>query len=453
VRALLRPGTGALRAFRLPFASGQTYNVRGMNPHLQRAELLIGQSRYDLAEEELRQALALDPRDAFAHGLLALCLGKRERFAEATTEAQQSIHLAPDFPFAHYTLASILHDRRRNDEALAAITEALRLDSSEADYFALLSVIHLDERRWPAALEAAERGLRQDSEHVGCTNLRAIAMVKLGRKAEAGATIDAALARNPDNAITHANQGWTLLEKGDSKKALEHFREALRLDPDNAWARQGIIEALKARHFIYALMLRYFFFMSKLSRRAQWGVIAGGYFGSRLLGGISQARPEFRPWILPLQIAYIAFALLTWVADPLFNLMLRLNRFGRLALTREKTIASNWIGASLLLALLSLAGCFAYGFNSPWLLGALVFGLLLIPLAGTFRCSRGWPRTSMALYTGGMAGAGIAAILMFALGPKGIGEDLGTILLGLFVLGAIGSGWIANILIMQRRRR
>src|SRR5206468_3894993 len=149
---------------------------------------------------------------------------------------------------------------------------------------------------------AAEQGLQLDPEHVGCANLRAMAMVKLGRKAEAGATIDAALAKNPDNALTHANQGWTLLEKGDAKKALEHFCEALRLDPENAWARHGIVEALKARNLIYAVMLKYFLWMSKLSRQAQWAIILIGYFGNQMLGSMARTNPRLAPWVLPLRI-------------------------------------------------------------------------------------------------------------------------------------------------------
>jgi tetratricopeptide (TPR) repeat protein len=79
----------------------------------------------------------------------------------------------------------------------------------------LLAAIRFDQRRWQDALTAAEQGLQNNSGHVGCTNLRAMALVKLGRRQEAGASIDVALAKNPENAITQANQGWTLLEKGD----------------------------------------------------------------------------------------------------------------------------------------------------------------------------------------------------------------------------------------------
>ena len=430
-----------------------------MNPNLGRALLLIEQSRYELAEAQLRQVLADVPDHAYAHSLLALCLCERELFREATEEAQQAVHLAPDADFSHYALARVLHERHREDEALDAINEAIRIEPSNAGYFALLAQIQLSERRWPAALEAAERGLQQDPEHVGCTNLRAIALVKLGRKAEAGATIDSALSRNPDNSLTHANQGWTLLEKGEPKKALEHFRESLRLDPENDWARQGIVEALKARNIIYAVMLKYFLWMAKFRQSAQWGIVIGAYVGNQLLGAAAKAYPPCAPWVWPLRILYIAFALMTWIASPLFNLMLRLNRFGRLALSREQTVASNWLGLCLLLVLVSLGGCVKYGFNSVWLVAALVFGFLLLPVAAVFTCHEGWPRKTMAFYAVGTALAGAATIAVFLVGDskpkaeepywtKTFGDTL-----SVFIIAAVASGWVANFLLMQRPKR
>ena len=74
-----------------------------MNPNLQRALLLFQQSRHDLAEAELRQSLASEPQDAYAHALLALCLSKRESFQEATDEARQASSAARFFlcPLRH----------------------------------------------------------------------------------------------------------------------------------------------------------------------------------------------------------------------------------------------------------------------------------------------------------------------------------------------------------------
>lgn len=424
-------------------------------PQLQRALLLIEQGRHELAIPELRGALATDPDAALPHALLAVCLADGEQFAEAQDEAQRAIALAPDLPFAHYALAHVLHDRHDFKPALDAVREAIRLEPEDADFHALESQIHLANYRWAEALASAERGLQLDAQHVACTNLRAVALVKLGRKAEAGATIESALARDPDNSFTHANQGWTLLEQNQPAKALEHFRESLRLDPGNEWARQGIIESLKARHFTYSLMLRYFLWMAKLTPQVQFGILIGGWFGNRLLGQLARSNPDLAPWVLPVRVLYIAFALLTWTADPLFNLLLRLNKFGRLALSEEQTRAANWVGACVALALASLGMCFAAGFESPYVIGALVFGALLIPLSATFKCASGWPRRMMTVYTVLMATAGILSMALDfvpADGPPTL-NALGNAAFGIFLLGVIGSGWVANALLLARPRR
>lgn len=315
-----------------------------MSPHLQRGQLLLEQSRPEQAIAEFRQHLIGEPNDAAAHGLLALSLVELKEYREATDEAQSAVHLAPDLPFSHYVLARVLEARNRLSEAEAAIREAIELDPYDPDYFALLSSIRFQKHRWADALAAAEEGLAIDPEHVGCTNLRAMALTKQGRREQAGATIDAALARDPESAITHANQGWTLLERGEPKRAMEHFREALRLEPDLEWARVGIVEAMKARNIIYRWLLGYFLWMMKLPPRTQFAVIIGGYFGYRILNRVAANNPDLSPWIMPLLIAYIVFALATWLGDSLFNLLLRLDRFGRLALSREQIVASNWIG-------------------------------------------------------------------------------------------------------------
>jgi len=430
-----------------------------MNANLERGLLLYQQSRHEMAEAELRQALASEPHDSYAHALLALCLAHRDKFQDATADAQQAIHLQPDFAFAHYAHASVLLDRNRVDEALPAIQEAIRLDPEDADYYSMLASIHSSERRWRDALSAAEQGLQFDSEHVGCTNLRAIAMVKLGRKAEAGTTIDAALARNPDSAVTHANQGWTLLEKGEPKKALEHFRESLRLDPENEWARQGIVEALKARNVVYALMLKYFLWMSRFSTRSQWLIILGAYVGNRMLGVLASSSPALAPWVLPLRILYVAFALMTWLASPFFNLLLRMNRFGRLVLSRQQTIASTWFGFFLSAALIALAGSILFGFNSPWFMATIVFGFLLLPVAAVYKCQAGWPRRIMAGIAISTALLGLASIALLAAAsfqPKSNARatmSMGFAFFSTFLIGAIVSTWVTNILRSQRFKR
>jgi tetratricopeptide (TPR) repeat protein len=415
-----------------------------MSPELQRALLLYEQSRYEQAQTELRRLLASEPNDAFAHALLGLCLAKNKQLNEALQESQHAIHLAPDEAFHHYAMASVLVEREDFDDAGFAIAESLRLDPHQADAFSLQAAVRLQQRDWKGALASADKGLEIDAEHVGCTNLRAMALRQLNRKEEAAATMHEALAKAPEDAPTHANQGWALLQRGDPTKALEHFREALRIDPELDWAREGIVEALKARNPIYRLVLAYFFWMSRLSTGAQWGVLIGGVIGNRLLNALAKSSPGLAPFIFPVQVLYLIFVLLTWTAKPMFNLVLRLNRFGRMALSEEQVKASNWMGLVLLIALLGLAsGLFL---NVPQgLMVALVFGGMLVPLGATFQCQLKKPRRRLALLTAVLGALGFAALAL-----RLIGSEAAAAAGVVFFFGLVASMWLANVILTRR---
>ncbi|MBE7463190.1 MAG: tetratricopeptide repeat protein [Planctomycetes bacterium] len=423
-----------------------------MSAHFERAHLLLQQHRPEMAEAELRLALAEDPDAPEAHALLALCLSELERHTEATEEAQRAVSLAPDDSFSHYVHAAVLSGRDDYAAAGAAIAEAIRLLPEEPDYWGLLGGVRLSQKRWQDALDAAESGLRHDAEHEKCLNVRAIALVKLGRQAEAGRVLDVALRQNPDNTLTHANQGWALLEAGEPQKAMEHFREALRLEPNNEWARQGIVEALKARHFIYRWMLKYFLFMGKLSDKAAWAVIIGLYLGNRVIASLSKSHPAWAPYLQPILYLYLGFCLLTWLAYPLFNLLLRFNRFGRLALNRDQIRMSN----ALAVLLLGLAGALVWlGFSSNPVESvcaqetAWFFGLLMLPVTGVFHCEPGWPRRLMTFIAAILIGCGGTklGLLFFATStPENL--TLFKTLHIVFMWGCVLSPWYLNFLAM-----
>jgi tetratricopeptide (TPR) repeat protein len=395
-----------------------------MSTHIERARLLIQQSRYELATKELQKALAADPDDPIAHALMAVCLAEQKKFDQAYGEARQAATLAPEMPYAQYVLAYVRCRQDLLPEAEQAINNAIQLDPWDADHFALLAQIKFQQRKWRDALEAAERGLEIEAEHLASANLRAMALNRLGRQAEAGRALEDALAQDPENALTHANQGWTALQRGEAQKALEHFRESLRLDPTNDWARSGMIEALKARYFVYRLMLKYHFFMSRLSGRAQWFVLIGLYFVAKIV-----------PFLF---IPYLIFVFLSWTSDPLSNLMLRLNRYGRLLLTKEEIVASNLVGGLLLTAVASVIIA-ALTWKPPAIIAAAGCVMMTIPVAGSFNIEKPKPRRAMFIYTGVM---GVLLVVGFLLSL--IGSQSYFLLIPLFVLGFMLFSWIAN---------
>lgn len=426
------------------------------SPQLQRALVLHAQGRHEMVEKELRELLSQNPENAFALALLAISLAELERRDEAESSAREAIGNAPDLPFAHYALARVLMDRHRPDDAAAAIAEAIRLEPGDADFHATNAAIQFQKEQWQAALQAAETGLQMDPEHVGCNNLRAMALVKLGRKSEAGATLDTTLSREPENSTTHANKGWTLLEQGRRKEALAHFKESLRLEPGNEWARAGLVEALKAGNPIYALVLKYFLWMRKLSPGARWGIVIGGYFGSRMLGAMSASNPDLAPWLLPLRALYICFALLTWLAAPICNLFLFVHPVGRYALNKRERLQATLVAACLAPALLLALAALQRAFRSDDLVAAMIMGLLAVPVAAIHACHEGWPRKTMAAIAIALALLGVTAAALLALVHPGSDSELANSTVKLattFFIGIFISMWVANYLMSQRPTR
>jgi tetratricopeptide (TPR) repeat protein len=381
------------------------------NAHFQRGSLLYEQGRYAEAVGELRMQLGQHAEDSLAHGLLALCLAEQEKYDEATHHAQQSIHVAPDQPFGHYALAQVMLHRNRFEEAHAAILEAIRCNPYDADYFAVLASLHLRASRWREALETANRGLTIEPEHPLCTNLRAQALVNLGDRPAAAATMGQALARRPDDPYTHANQGWALLHQGDPNKAMEHFREALRLEPGLEWARAGIVESLKARNIIYRWMLAYFLWMARLQPGVRWGLVIGAYFGNRIIRQLADKSPQLAPFLYPLLFAYFGFVLMTWLAYPLFNLLLRFHPFGRHALSPDQTRGANVLAASLGVTLACLVAALATGIDIL-LFATVMFTLLALPASAIYVCESGWPRQAMTAITLGLGFLVLSIVLV-----------------------------------------
>lgn len=412
--------------------------------NLAQARFLLQRGRYQDAESLLRQSLAGDPTDGEAHALLAFALLYRGRHTDALLEAQAAVRFAPDDPFGHYVGAIVLLEMGNEDEALSAIHEAIRLAPEFARYHAVEGNIYLKMRNWDRALASAETGLRFDPRNVQCTNLRAMALVKLGRRDEAGQSLEAALATDPQNPMTHANQGWALLHQGDHQAALGYFREALRLSPGMGWAREGIVEALRARNPVYRLLLRYFLWMSRLQIRAQWGLIVGAFVLNNVIDYLAFNNPALRPFLTPLNYLYTVFAFLSWTARPLFTLLLRLDRFGRLALSDEEIAASNLVAVCLLAAIGSLAAAVVTRY-SVLLTTAISALAMIVPVAGLFHFEPGKRRLFFIGYAVIMAAMAIGGLVL-SLSGSPVGRQLNSAFLWAWILYS----WVANAVASMR---
>lgn len=385
-----------------------------MSHHLSRAELLLAQSRPADAEREVRMALGEAPGDPFALAVLARALVAQKKPREALDPARAAVAAAPDLAYVHHILAHVHLTLDDAKAALASANTAVSLDPDDGDLLAQRGSIHLARRDWRAALADAEDALRIQAENTFALNVRAVALRQLGRADEAAAAGAGILERAPEDALSHCTQGWTLLQRGDSRGALTHFREALRLEPDYESARQGMLEALKARNPVYRGMLAYFLWMGRQSSTIQWVFFFVTFFGQRFARRLADQDPTLGTIVWPLLIAFYVFVYLSWTSVPMFNLLLRVNRFGRLVLSRRERIASTWFGLSLL-PIVAAAVLWARG-DSNWFLFA-VTAVLSVCVAITVTREQTRSRWIMGAATLGLAAC---AVGMFTSGNPGL---------------------------------
>jgi len=239
------------------------------------AVILYQQKRYDLAREKLSRELAEQPNSPNAHAMLALCLTEQEQFRGARQHAEEAIAKGPEIAFAHYSLAWVFYkdrqfvcrrrmafttdqralSRKRLQLASDALQEALRLNPTAASYFGLLGWVRYERGDFRGASKAALLGLEHDPACDDCLRVQAYVLHARGKFPAAEQASRTALSARPESVLNHVTHGKSLLLSGNWRGALEHYRQAMRIDPNYRIARNGLISALSARNPAYRIVL------------------------------------------------------------------------------------------------------------------------------------------------------------------------------------------------------
>jgi tetratricopeptide (TPR) repeat protein len=173
------------------------------------------QTNADLKLEYANQALALEPRNAWAYQLRGV---------------------------ARYNLG-------QKQEAIADYDEAIRLDPKSAPAYNNRGVARKSVGQYNEALADYNAAIRLDRDYAAAYNNRGIVRRKLGQHQEALTDFNAALRLDPEYARAYLNKGQVLVNLGRYADAVEAFRRGEELDPalgyhqeDKNKAYQGLAE-------------------------------------------------------------------------------------------------------------------------------------------------------------------------------------------------------------------
>jgi tetratricopeptide (TPR) repeat protein len=160
--------------------------------------VLLVQGNLDGAAERYQLALRLQPNHTEAHNNLGEVFVYQGKDDQALACFQHAVAIQPTEAVFHYNVGKTLKALKRSSEAIASFREAVRLRPDFGEALTKLGLLLVADSEYDEALVCFEQAARV----------------------------------LPREAVVHSNLGNALLEAGNKKAASQHFREALRLDPD-----------------------------------------------------------------------------------------------------------------------------------------------------------------------------------------------------------------------------
>jgi tetratricopeptide (TPR) repeat protein len=419
-----------------------------MEAELERARLLSEAHRPQDAVRILQELLAAEPGNVEALIELAHCQCELKQLSKAWYAARDAVAAAPDDHRALSTLALVAFRRQSFDEAERALNRARELAPQQAGYFSFASILKYVKRRYHEALSLAEAGLKLDPQDDGCARARARALLRLDRADEARGYLQLLLAREPESSLSQAQLGWTALQQGDRKTAVLAFREALRMEPELEWARQGLLESLRMTIPFYRYILAFHLKLEALTaeERMILGVVEA--YVARVITLVGCATVV----LFPLSLAYLTvrsiFIYMMWAARPITGLFLCLHRWGRYCLDDDEKKEALWAlpGALGVVATVSLA---VMQRDAMWLLGSFVALYALSCVGAVFVVRPGWPRWTLAACAVGLLALGSFSVEHLL--SHGTRDWPGWALLLLFVWLRQGMSWLTTLLAIFTR--
>jgi tetratricopeptide (TPR) repeat protein len=211
---------------------------------------LLDIHRPEQAEQLVRQQLARNPQDVFAHILLSFALYQQNRLEEARQVAQQALALNPTASEAFYVLFLVEDQAGQAPARAGALREALRLQPFNPKYLAAQAQLHLLQNQPAAAQQVAARGLANNPAHAGCLIALAEALHEQQRWPDLAPVLQQLVAAHPTMPKAHQLLGREAMRRQHYAAAQAHFQEVLRLTPTDATALHGASQAIRRQLWI-----------------------------------------------------------------------------------------------------------------------------------------------------------------------------------------------------------
>ena len=200
------------------------YQIMGM--------ALSQEGKAEAAAHAFRKSLLLHRNNAQVYCYLGRSLGKLNRPEEAARQLRRAVELNPLAAEYRLELGRALGAAGKGEEGVRHLQEAIRLDPSSFGAHHALGVIRRDSGDLKAAVSAFEKALILKPGDPEVRNSLAVTHMKQGRFEKAREGFEALVGRWPDRLDYRINLSVVLYNLDVHQASLEACVEVIRIDPD-----------------------------------------------------------------------------------------------------------------------------------------------------------------------------------------------------------------------------
>lgn|SRR5574341_921069 len=189
--------------------------------------------KYEDAISELKQHLALDPKNDKVYYRWGANLDSLGRFEEAIEKYKMAIQINPKFSEAYYNWGAALDNLEKYEEAIEKYKKAIEINPTDADAYYNWGVDLSNLDREGEAIEKFEKVLEINPEAGDVYSSLAASLIIVGRYQDAIAKCKKALELNSKDDVAYYNLGCAYSRLKQKEESVKNLRKAIELDPMN----------------------------------------------------------------------------------------------------------------------------------------------------------------------------------------------------------------------------
>ncbi len=196
--------------------------------------LYIAENNYDQAIETAKTTIKHDGHNSGNYYQLADIYIRQWRLNEAAQQLRKAIAIEPANNQYRRVLAAILHKQGKMDEAIAEEKIVVNYSNNKAVDLVDLAEMQIAAGKQDAAAESLNEALDIDPENMPAANVLTDLLVQMGHIDQLIAELNKCAAKAPKNEVLRLRIGDALAAAKQTDKAIEAYKEAANLNPNDA---------------------------------------------------------------------------------------------------------------------------------------------------------------------------------------------------------------------------